>query len=883
MSALLDASLPLDAAGRQTWLGQLAPHDQDLEPALRKALLTAGGQVPSSEYLDALPDIAPWIGSASACAVKPRDRVGAYRVIRELGSGGMAEVWLAERADDSFSREVALKLPKQIWQRQDLAQRFERERNILAGLEHPHIARLYDAGFTGEGLPYLALEYVPGLPLTDWCNERAMGVRERLQLFLQVLDAVQYAHERQVIHRDLKPSNILVTAAAKVMLLDFGVAKMLTDDKAMRTQITEIHGLAMTPAYASPELLQGGDLTAQTDIYSLGVLLYELLTGNRPYELKAQASIAQLEQAIVTTQITPPSRKVSGDGALARATTPEKLTRRLRGDLDAIVMRALAKTPLERYPSASAFADDIQRHLAGQTIEARPNHFFYRLGKFIRRHRRGTALATAVAVLAFVTTCFVLLQPPSQYPTAVGNNTLAAQTGVSDKSIAVLAFADMSEKHDQEYFSDGLSEELIDHLGRAADLKVIARTSSFQFKGKNEDMRAIAAKLGVAHVLEGSVRKSGQQLRVTAKLIRASDGTHLWSQTYERNMSDIFKVQDEIAGTVAQALKVTLRADGPGAGTNPSNTDAYNLLLQANFFAALTTQDDTKKAIALYKRAIALDPKFALAWARLSLAYLQQSMSGWVPIREGNARAKQAVVQALTHDPNLAYAHYIRGVTYELIDWDWQAAQAEFARAEQLSPGNPIWKTVRTELAAWLTGQFDESIDAHRQRVETNPVDPVGYWALANTLYFAGRLGEAADMWRKVSFLMPDSAGDHAMLAYTLVLAGKFDEALAAAEKEPDEGWRLSATSVVYWALGRKTQSDATLQRLESKFATVLAYEIAVAHAYRGEVDLTIHWLNRAYRLRDAGCLGVKTDPLLANLHSDPRYQAFLRKMNMPE
>ena len=323
MSQLLEEALGLDEAGRRRWLERATQAHPDLAAALREALLPGAAQAAELQALMSLPklDAADEASASAASGLKPGARVGPYELIRRLGAGGMAEVWLARRADGAFKREVALKLPMLNRLQAGLEARFARERDILASLEHPHIARLYDAGVDPQGLPYLAMEYVQGAPVTDWCDAHRLGIPERLGLILQVLEAVQYAHEKKVIHRDLKPSNILVTESGQVRLLDFGVASLLEGEETDQPALTSVYGRALTPDYASPELLRGDPIDAHSDVYSLGVLLYELLTGTRPYRLKSAASIGLLDQAIATIEVKKPSTQPEQASATSRAST----------------------------------------------------------------------------------------------------------------------------------------------------------------------------------------------------------------------------------------------------------------------------------------------------------------------------------------------------------------------------------------------------------------------------------------------------------------------------------------------------------------------------------------------------------------------------------
>ena len=391
LSHLLDEALDLPPAERAQWLATLGTADAALKPRLL-SLLAHAPSVQAADFLGAIPTVDL---TASDSSEAPPDQtgvmVGPYRVLRKLGEGGMGTVWQAERADGLIRRTVALKLPRGAWPRAAIAERLARERDILAALTHSHIARLYDAGVTAEGQPYLALEYVEGRPIDRYCTDQRLDVRARLRVFLQVLSAVAYAHAKLVVHRDLKPSNILVTADGQIRLLDFGIAKLLAEGQTQQTTLTEIDGCPLTPEYASPEQVTGEPLSTASDIYSLGIVLYELLTGTRPYTVRRDSRRA-LEDAILHTEVAPPSL----------AATDPSWRRALRGDLDTIVLKALKKKPDERYPTVNAFADDLQRCLDGRPVLARPDTRVYRVRKFIARNRLATAAGagTLVAILA---------------------------------------------------------------------------------------------------------------------------------------------------------------------------------------------------------------------------------------------------------------------------------------------------------------------------------------------------------------------------------------------------------------------------------------------------------------------------------------------------
>jgi len=878
MSGLLDEALPLDDAGRRRWLETLPEKYQDLFAPLRQALLPEFYESPDGRnFATFLESADEQAGRVEPTGLQPGDRVGPYELIRLLGAGGMAEVWLAKRADGAFNREVALKLPSMTRLRRDLEQRFIRERDILASLEHPHIARLYDAGIDPQGLPYLSMEYVQGELLTHWCDAQRLDIRARVRLFLQVLEAVQYAHERHVIHRDLKPSNILVTKAGQARLLDFGVATLLDNGEvAGKTPLTTVYGHVLTPIYASPEMIRGDPVTAKSDIYSLGVVLFELLTGDRPYRLNAGASPAILEHAIAAAEVRKPSTQIVQEAWGARGVTHEQLTRQLRGDVDHIVLKSLAKEPQSRYASAAAMADDLQRYLEGKPIAAQPPRLSYRLGKFLRRNRLVVSVGAGAAILVLAMVGYEIERRADQ--ASYDAKSVLVTRPIDEKSIAVLPFLDMSEKKDQGYFSDGLSEELITLLAQIQDLQVIARTSSFHFRNQDASLKEIARTLGVAHVLEGSVRRAGNTVRVTAQLIRTDDGVHLWSQSYDRDVKDIFQVQDDIAAAVVASLKIKLLA--PGSDPHRSdNPEAYNQFLLARQFGRRGNLEDIERAVATYRQAIALDPNYAAAYAGLSFSQTAIANSTQDPARF--ALARDAAEKALEMAPQFADAYRARAL-FRLETLDFAGARADSETALTLAPGESAVQSLYGAQIA-VFGKIPQAITAMKKAID---LDPLSGYAWANVGLFQTATHDypaARQSIERALAISPTADSFHFALGQLDLLQGRLAEAQAEFQKQSAEGNRRMGVAMVEHANGHDKQSQAALKELIAKNAGDMAYQVAAIYAWRGENDKAFEWLERAYQQRDSGLNGIAWDPLLSGLKGDSRFATLLSKLGLSD
>jgi TolB-like protein/Tfp pilus assembly protein PilF len=463
-------------------------------------------------------------------------------------------------------------------------------------------------------------------------------------------------------------------------------------------------------------------------------------------------------------------------------------------------------------------------------------------------------------------------------------------------SIAVLPFADLSPEKDQEYFADGLAEELLNVLSKINGLRVASRTSAFSFKGLNVDIPTVGQKLNVASVLEGSVRTSGKRVRITTQLIQVATDSQLWSQTYDRELEDIFAAQDNIAQSVVNelraellgekldarasaAVKAEVQAAAKGRG---DSADAYRLYLQGRFFENRFTREDTANAIAYYRQALDIDPDYALAWAGISRAYSDQAGFSWNSVAEGFQKAREAAEAALRLEPDLAEGHHALGVVHMLNDWDWKAADASFRRAVELSPNDAQLMRDAGVLAGNL-GRAEEAVGLLQRAVVFDPLSVQTYRSLGRMCFFADRLEEAEAAISKALELNPHGELSHWSLGLVRLAQGQPDEALQMFLREGHEIFRLLGLAMAKHALGRPQESDETLGELIKKYGADAAYQIALGYAFRAEIDLAFEWLERAYAERDPGLSHAKVTPLLKNLRANAQWQPFLKKLGLAD
>jgi eukaryotic-like serine/threonine-protein kinase len=805
----------------------------------------------------------------------PGRRIGPYRVIREIGHGGMGTVYLAERADGQYRKRVAIKLVNPHLGTDSVLRRFRNERQVLAALDHPNIASLLDGGVTEDGLPYLVMEYVDGVRIDTWCDSRKLPVRDRLRQFRKVCDAVQCAHEQQIVHRDIKPGNILVAADGTPQLLDFGIAKLLNPELCAETLETTVGAGPMTPEYASPEQIRGEPVGPASDIYSLGVVLYHLLTGRLPYSFPVQ-DFGQVARVICEQKPVRPSAAIGA--AETRGESPTGLRRLLAGDLDNIVLKALRKEPERRYSSAAQLSEDLHRFLQDLPVHARKESPAYRCGKFLKRNRAlvMTATVSSVVVLAL----------------AVGVGRLRGPAGTGDagvRSIAVLPLENLSGDKEQEYFADGITDALIGDLARIPALRVISRTSVMSYKDAHKPLPEIARRLGVQTIAEGSVLRAGNHVRITVRLIDALQDRPVWTGNYEGQMSDVLRLQSQVAEAIAVEIHVTLTRRNQTGGTRDQrvNLDAYDAYLKGRhqYFSGYT-KESTEKAIAWFRQSLDLDPGFALAYAGLADCYWGLSNVYYAPT-DVMPKAKWAALKAIELDDTLGEAHGLLGRVRSAYDFNRAEAAKEFQRALELKPGDAQVHLLHGIYLAEM-GRFDAAVAELEQAQKLDPVSPFVNAYVGAPLFYARRYDQIIQRMQPLIEMDPSNQAAHAFLALALEQKGELAKATTEMERayeldQDQDG--LAQLGHMYAVSGRTADARKTLRQLQemSRRRYVSAYNLGVLYTGLGERDQAFRWLQKVEEDRSEWFAAVNVDPRLDALHSDPRFAVILRSVGLAQ
>jgi eukaryotic-like serine/threonine-protein kinase len=784
--------------------------------------------------------------------------IGHYLIDRLIGVGGMGEVYLAR--DVQLGRKAALKLlPEHLTADEAQLTRFKTEARSASALNHPNILTVYEIGTDGKR-QFIATEFIEGVTLRASLADGRMDLRAALEIAVQVASALAAAHEAGVVHRDIKPENIMLRPDGYAKMLDFGIAKLTEKGPA-----SEDHELATTAAlqtrpglvigtarYMSPEQARGQKVDARSDIWSLGVVLYEMVGGIPPFVGETPSDCI----ASILTKEPPPLSGVLPDVPLK---------------LEEILQKALRKDRDERYQTAKELLRDLHT-LKGELELAGPA----RAGVIVRqikRHKRGVLLMLAVAILAagaFAYSFFFVAPAPPP----------------NEKSIAVLPFENLSEEKSNAYFTDGIQDEILTRLSKIADLKVISRTSTQRYKHTSQRPSEIAHQLGVANLLEGSVQKAAEQVRVTVQLINATTDTHLWAETYDRKLTDIFAVESDVATTIAKTLQARLTgAEKTAIAKRPTaNPEAYELYLKGRFFWNKRTAADLRKAIEYFNQALDKDPSYALAYAGLADAYLVLSQYGAASPADSFPQAIAAAKKAIELDDTLAEAHTSLACSLAYYDFDFEQSLKEFERAIQL---NPNYATAHHWLSNGVLsalGQFERAIAEGKRAVELDPLSLIINLDLGQDFFYARRYDEAIAHLRKTIEMDPRFYFAHWALGTAFQLRGQFSEAITEYSKAVelnDDPIVLALLGQAYARTGQRDEAQKILVRLteEAKSRYVHAYSFALMYLALGDKERAIDEMERAYRERDADVAEIKVDPMLDDLRGNPRFEALVNQI----
>ena len=744
----------------------------------------------------------------------PGARLGHYTIVSHLGTGGMGSVYRA--TDTTLGRDVALKvLPADVASQPDRLERFRREARALASLNHPHIVTVYSVEHL-EGVHFLTMELVTGRSLERVIEGKPQPLERVLEVGHAVADALSAAHERGIVHRDVKPANVIVNESGQVKVLDFGLAKVRSAGAETfdRTWLLTTEGISMgTPAYMSPEQVSGvADVDHRTDIFSLGVLLYEMATGARPF---SGQSFGDLAASILRDSPRPLSE--------VRPEAPP--------ELDTAITRCLQKNATSRFASMAELRVALQRKSAG--VEE------------------------------------------------------------STPSVAVLPFQNLSADPDNEFFGDGLAEEILNALAQIDGLRVAARTSSFSFKGKLTGISEIGNRLKVRTILEGTVRRSGSRVRVTAQLVDVTTGFQRWSERYDRQMADIFDVQDEISRAIAEKLKVTLRGDGDSARLvkrATENLQAYDLNLRGRallFKRGKAVAEATK----CFQRAVELDPLFAAAWAGLADAYIVAGYYGMAPPSQTMPRALTAARRAINLDPNLAEGYCSMAMGLMFWDRDYKAADSAFRRCVELNPQytqGRCWHALFN--LQWVQGRYDEGLVEARHAFQSDPLSAYATAVLVLALATTGQTGEGLEFAHLATQRDPDAVLTHWCHGLVARWHGAFDEAVTAfksairvSDRHP---YALAHCSLACQAAGNSTEARALHKELMAMSErTYVSYTLRMASsAAVGDMDLAVDFALQACDEREPFLiLMVRTFPDFERLVHNPQFAEVIRRLALPD
>jgi len=815
-----------------------------------------------------------------------------YKIVSKLGQGGMGVVYKAE--DTRLKRLVALKfLPPELTCDHEAKDRFIHEAQAASALEHPNICNIHEINETGDGQLYIVMAYYKGQTLADRIAEETHGrasraaarrtpaeaippsppfskgdlgssivkgesggavppfkkgglggilpIDETIAIAIQIARGLQEAHEKGIVHRDIKPANIMMTEKGQVKIMDFGVAKI-----AGQIRLTKTGSTLGTAAYMSPEQIRGEEVDQRSDIFSLGVVLYELLTSHLPFQGEYEAAVSY---AILNERPAP-----------IRSLRPE-----IPSDLERIIDRCLEKDKTRRYRQAGEIIADLraikQDNRSHAAISTKSDKMRW--------------IIAVLVMIGMAVVSFFLFHPGADPASA------------PSKSIAVLPFQNLSDSKEDEYFSDGITDDIIAQLSKISDLKVISRTSVMLYKETDKNIRQIGKELDVGAVLEGSVRHAGNQVRIVAQLIDARNEGHLWAETYDKEMTQVFAIQSDVAQQIAGALRTKL---SPSVRERiekkqTENTEAYQLYLKGRFHWNKRRLDDIKMAIEYFSQAIEKDPHYAMAYAGLASAYVIMP-SYEIQSGEWYAEARITAEKALQIDSTLAEAYTVLGEIAQDRYYDWEGAERHFRRAIDLDPG---YSTAHQWYSCTLNfqGRFDEALSEAERALEIDPLSLVMNMNLGDILFAMRQYDKALEQHKNTLALDQSFPWAHSGLASVYEIQGRFDESIVEYKKAKNLGgsipFTLAPLGWIYAKAGRKADALQILDELlqMARQGMNVSYGIAFLYYRLGEKDKAFEWFEKSYQDREIWLQSLATDPLWDDLRTDPRCTVLLKRMGL--
>jgi len=785
-----------------------------------------------------------------------------YRILGEISRGGMGIVYRA--VDVRLQREVALKvLPPELVADPSRRRRFVQEARAASALEHPHIAVIHEVG-EEDGVTFIALELIRGEKLSDVMAQRRLSPIRVLEVALEVAEGLSRAHEKGIVHRDLKPANVMLTSDGHAKVIDFGLAKLVESQAVgsdVETAVKETGtGVVLgTVGYMSPEQARGAGIDHRSDVFSFGVMLYEMLSGQRPFR---GSSNVEVLNAIINEPAAP----------LA--------VERLR-ELERIVEKCLEKDPDARYQGLRDLIVDLRtarRRLESASADGAP------VVLSSPTHRRWPVVAAGAAALALA--LLIVMRR------GAGSGPTVPAVGRAITSLAVLPLANLSADPEQEYFADGMTEALITDLAKIGRLRVISRTSVMRLKGSKKSLPEIARELSVDGVVEGSVLRSGERVRITAQLIRAATDEHLWAQSYERDARDVLALQDDVARAIAQEIRITLTPQEQArlSGARRVDPEVHQLYLKGRYHEIKRTPADLKEALDYFRQAVDKDPTYALAWVGLSETHNLLGSLGYdaLPPRETMPKAKAAAQKALEIDDSLGEAHTSLALVLQGYDWDWAAADREFRRAIELSPNSASAHHFYASSHLASLGRFDEGLAEEKKAQEMDPLSMIISMNVARQHYYAGRYDDAIALGRKTLEMEPSFFTGRSQLGLFYEAKGMYPEAIVELQKvmaqSPDSVNSLGRLGYAYGRAGKKAEALSIVDdlRQRSKRAYVPAYIVAVVYIGLGDKGASFAWLDKAYDERSDFLTFLKVDPVFNDLRPDPRFAELVRRVGLP-